>query len=36
MYKAFDYNGDYHLMKTVAEGTVKYVNIKDNDKYYHG
>ncbi len=32
MYKAFDYNGDYHLMKTVAEGTVKYVNIKDNDK----
>ncbi|MCR4898917.1 MAG: class I SAM-dependent methyltransferase [Acholeplasmatales bacterium] len=32
MYKAFDYSGDYHLMKTVAEGTVKYVNIKDNDK----
>ncbi len=32
MYKAFDYNGDYHLMKTVADGTVKYVNIKDNDK----
>ncbi len=32
MYKAFDYNGDYHLTKTVADGTVKYVNIKDNDK----
>ena len=32
MMKAFDYDGDYHLMKTVAEGTVKYVNIKDNDK----
>lgn len=32
MYKAFDYNGDYHLMKIVADGTVKYVNIKDNDK----
>ncbi|MBE6134567.1 MAG: methyltransferase domain-containing protein [Erysipelotrichaceae bacterium] len=29
---AFDYNSDLHLMKTVAEGTVKFVQLREGQK----
>ncbi|MCR5457156.1 MAG: class I SAM-dependent methyltransferase [Clostridiales bacterium] len=32
MRNVFDYDGEYHLMKTVAEGTVSYVKLSEGEK----